>query len=254
VIIYAFEHLPTGRCYVGHHKADPLGWPAQGVGRLPDGYGGSGKVWRRVARRHPPETFAWRILARADTLEELYDLERRWIAMFREALGRRLCLNRAERGGGWTSEEARVYVRRGLETMKANGWAAQRANGRRTNKLYADKLAEWGRLTGGRKALAAAVRRRDRGERPLLGDFRLLAETGEAPNPIEPREPREPRAGNARALALAKLRRGPATAAELAGRLGWPEARARGAIDRLRSMGWPIVVDEEGRFRLSSIG
>lgn len=116
-IIYLFEL--AGWWYAGKRdvplKHDVRSWHASGVGRLPDGYSGSGEsryddvvAWKDVKKLHGIEGARWwitEVLIDADgaTIEAA---ERDAIAGAREQFGDR-CVNQAKGGGGPSPEVAR---------------------------------------------------------------------------------------------------------------------------------------------------
>ncbi len=100
-----------------------------------------------------------------------------------------------------------------------------------------------------RRALEAAVARRDAGRRPLPRDNAVLASAGEPTNPLPASEPTEPARGGKVAAALLALREGPKSAVALGEAIGLPEAAARCKVDQLVRLGWPVQ-NEGGVYRL----
>lgn len=106
-IIYAFRSPGSGAVYIGKHQCDPGGWPRRGTGKLPDGYAGSGVAVASFHRRHG-DRVEWRILAAVDgDRRKVDEAERRAIRLARALFGR-ACVNLADGGEGWSSEEARA--------------------------------------------------------------------------------------------------------------------------------------------------
>lgn len=107
-VIYIFR-CPKGRVYAGWRGVSPEAlrtWPNRGLGPLPDGYKGSGKAWRAVARRHKA-ALVWRIVARVDgTRADVDAAEVRAIHLARLIFGR-LCLNHLDGGNGFSSGDAK---------------------------------------------------------------------------------------------------------------------------------------------------
>lgn len=109
VVIYAFGSPGSGAVYIGKHQCDPSGWPRKGMGRLPDGYRGSGRIILQIHRRHR-DTVTWRILRIvSDGLAAVNDAERRAIRLARKIFGR-LCVNKLDGGNGHTSDSAKAYL------------------------------------------------------------------------------------------------------------------------------------------------
>ncbi|MEZ6243001.1 MAG: hypothetical protein R3B57_08160 [Phycisphaerales bacterium] len=100
------------------------------------------------------------------------------------------------------------------------------------------------------KRVAAARRRRDAGERPLVWDNELLRVCDERTNPAPAVAPTIPEPGSESARALGALFGGAATVSEMARRLGVGEARVRTLLDGLRSDGWWIECAGGSRFYL----
>lgn len=103
-VIYVFRG-EDGTVYAGQHRAraghDPRGWPRRGCGPLPDGYTGSGTIWRATAR-----WAEWRILAVLPARSVDVDrCERQAIRVARRLFGDR-CVNLSEGGGQLPALEA----------------------------------------------------------------------------------------------------------------------------------------------------
>lgn len=109
-VIYLFVS-PSGRAYAGRHACDHATFPRRGMGPLPDGYTGSGKLWGNVARKHGPD-LRWVILRRfpEGTRRATLDAaERRAIRLVRRLWADR-CMNVREGGTGLTVEDARALA------------------------------------------------------------------------------------------------------------------------------------------------
>ncbi|HEX8340346.1 MAG TPA: hypothetical protein VF624_05505 [Tepidisphaeraceae bacterium] len=306
-VIYRFS-TPSGKTYVGWHACDPTEWPDAGLGRLPDGYGGSGKYMWRAWPKYG-DTIRWEILECIPLGMDWQPVERRLIAVERECVGRR-CMNIGSGGQGCTSDDAkrlwadpeyRAKVRRGMSTPKfrvvraANVVAGLRRfyadpvrsapardslkqRAAKMNEQWADPAREttlrhklgtiarermqklWtdpafrervvaqlrasqrqGNNNGGKgKKVAAAIRRRDGGERPWPEDNALLAERNEPLNQLSPRPPVEPEDGSKKAVVLALLRRCDYTSAELATAIDGTVYHARDTINNLKGFGHDI--------------
>lgn len=108
-VIYIFR-CPKGRTYVGRRTVPPRAlacWPGRGYGPLPDGYTGSGKAWRAVARKHR-NALVWRILARIDGERRDADAaEQRTVRLARAIFGQQ-CLNLRDGGQGMSSGNAQA--------------------------------------------------------------------------------------------------------------------------------------------------
>lgn len=122
--------------------------------------------------------------------------------------------------------------------FRAERLAVLRANQREGSRRGADA---W--------LLRAALRRRDAGEPPLFYDNRVLAEAGQAANPLPVPPPRDPLPRSKVGEALAALRRGPHTPDSLGAAIGLSPQDARYKIDALIRLYWPIE-NEGGVYRL----
>ena len=122
-VIYLVWAPTAGRFYVGKHVTpNAFEWPRRGTGPLPDGYLGSGTVWRRVVKKYGRDGLRWIILARCESEAEAYRLER---DVYRPRLWRRYGLrlaNLAEGGDGLTREEGKRYGK--LGGAAAAAWTA----------------------------------------------------------------------------------------------------------------------------------
>lgn len=108
VAIYAFFwEAGSGGVYIGKHEhPEAQQWPESGEGRLPSGYGGSGKVIQAARRVHGDSAFRWRLLEVVPAGMDWEAAERRWVAWGREQHGER-CRNLANGGEGLDSETMR---------------------------------------------------------------------------------------------------------------------------------------------------
>lgn len=106
--IYEMRHTPTGRVYVGQRKLPK--------GKTPetDDYMGSGKLWKRIYKAHPEECVKT-ILAVVENKEEVNELEKKFIAHYRELYGNK-CVNVADGGdGGWSHANTAEVQARSIE-------------------------------------------------------------------------------------------------------------------------------------------
>lgn len=280
-VIYCFTWAAgSGGVYVGkrtpparHNVAE---WPTSGTGRLPCGYGGSGKVITSARAKHPQEAFSWRILEVVPKGGDYAGSEARWVAWAKKAHPE-VCRNLSNGGDGFDSEAARQ--------IKQAAWMCPgfRARASRQNKLnaqagwerpeYRERISEsraatWvnpktraaiHRETSLRKRLAAAVKRRNLGEPPLPLDNLCLEAFDEPKNPLPCVPPREPRSDALLSVleALRQHRPGLAVPA-LCEFLGRPErgpGGVRGILGELRLACFqPILMTPEGRFVLLAEG
>lgn len=130
-VIYLFVS-PSGRAYAGKHACDHTEFPRRGMGPLPSGYKGSGKLWRNVNRKYGP-AIRWIILKRfTDAARADIDAaERRAIRLVRTLWADR-CVNVHEGGDGLTSADAvAIWSRPGTKVKKS---AAMK-------KLYSSPIA-----------------------------------------------------------------------------------------------------------------
>jgi hypothetical protein len=97
--------------------------------------------------------------------------------------------------------------------------------------------------------LRAALRRRAAGEPPLCYDNRVLAEAGEAENPLPMPAPRSPLPRSKVGETLRALQRGPHTPDSLGAAIGLSAQEARYKVDALIRLYWPITNDC-GTYRL----
>lgn len=80
--IYKITHIPSKRYYIGQRKSSE---PEK------DNYWGSGKAWTKIFKSHPREEFVKKILATANSGDELNKLEKKYIGdRFKQD---RLCMN-----------------------------------------------------------------------------------------------------------------------------------------------------------------
>lgn len=86
------RHSPTGRVYIGQHKLPK--------GKTPetDDYYGSGKIWKCIYKAHQQECVKT-ILEVVETREEVNELEKKYIAHYRELYGEK-CVNITDGGDG----------------------------------------------------------------------------------------------------------------------------------------------------------
>lgn len=128
VAIYAFFwEAGSGGVYIGKHEhPEAQQWPESGEGRLPSGYGGSGKVIRAARRAHGDSAFRWRLLEVVPAGMDWEAAERRWVTWGREQHGER-CRNLANGGEGLDSETVkelweRPEYRYRLEAANRERW------------------------------------------------------------------------------------------------------------------------------------
>lgn len=253
--IFLFWHEPTGRCYVSkrmpkttHRLAD---WPREGIGVLPDGYGGSGKIIKAMRRKYPREEFRWRVLRTYQTEADAYRAERCWRSLFGR-MYKEQCVNLADGGEGFTSRE----VKKHHERLRAKAIVADRSTGWATQTIghvaFGPEALQIGGRVGGplggaTMALASAMRRAKNEQLPWPTDNQRLHAAGLPPNALPVVERHQPAAGTNSARVLAEmLAHPPMTIAEIAARSGlWSPGRhgkARNAMGALRAcFGYPIV-------------
>lgn len=238
--VYVGKRTPPASCNVAE-------WPTTGTGRLPCGYGGSGKVIGAARAKFPEEAFSWRILEVVPAGGNYAEAEARWVAWAKEAHPE-VCRNLTKGGDGGDSDEARAALRSSWADpeFRASMSEASRQSWANTETRAARHR---GTLLGAlRKRLDAAVRRRDSGVQPHSLDNLCLESFGEARNTLPCLEPRQPRSQVQRAV-LQALRLHPRGLAvsQLCEVLELPEKGAggvRNALDNLRQSSQPILNDD----------
>lgn len=230
--VYVGKRTPPASCNVAE-------WPTTGTGRLPCGYGGSGKVIGAARTKFPEEAFSWRILEVVPAGGNYAEAEARWVAWAKETHPE-VCRNLTNGGDGLDEEAARALwreegMRERIRHAMRSAWAVPGARA----------ATHRGQL---KRRLHFAVLRRDSGTQPLPLDNLCLESFGEARNPRPCLEPRQPRSQVQRAV-LQALRLSPwgLTVPALCEVLGLPEKGAGGvrkAIDNLRQSSQPILNDD----------
>ena len=183
-VVYAFR-CPRGRVYVGKHLVrrghDPRTWPRRGRGSLPDGYLGSGKVWRTVRRVHG-RAVEWRLLAvvAGARREDWEPIERRAIRVAGAILPRGVLLNLTEGGDGLTSAVSQAL----WTDAELRAWRAEQTRRQWEDPAFRARMVQAARSTSERcktqglryqQALPPCVPGRRRVRSPmLLGALELL--------------------------------------------------------------------------------
>lgn len=90
--IYEMRHTPTNMVYIGRRRLPNGETPET------DKYYGSGKIWKQIYKRHPEECVKT-VLEFARTKKEADELEREYIALYKELYGDK-CVNITCGGGG----------------------------------------------------------------------------------------------------------------------------------------------------------
>lgn len=283
VVIYRFVCKRTAKSYIGKHECDPTGWPSAGIGRLPDGYGGSGKWLRAARKKHGDDAFTWAVLEVVPLGADWQEAERQQVAAER-ACSERRCMNIVEGGEGTTSADhanptfrarraagmRRVWadpayraklvaagsrpatVQRLRQQASAGGRAGGRVSGpRNVRKIPRQSLVGGSRHGASRRKLQGAMTRRDHGLAPLPWDNQLLSNAGEKPNMLPVAPPRQPQPGGKVAQVLAVLIARPTSPTEVASKTGMSELEVRYKIDQLVNLGWPIV-NADGAYRVAT--
>lgn len=101
--IYKITHIPTGRYYIGQHKSP----------EFDEKYWGSGTVINNLYTKHPKEEFTREILAWASDIEELNNLEAKFVDV--ATIKKPKCLN-LKTGGNVVefSEEMKRKISNGM--------------------------------------------------------------------------------------------------------------------------------------------
>lgn len=94
---------PSGGIYVGKHICDAKYWPKCGVGKMPDGYTGSGTYAKRAFQKYG-SLMEWRIIFIASD-NDWKEKEKRAIRLVRYIFGN-MCRNIYDGGEGHTSRSA----------------------------------------------------------------------------------------------------------------------------------------------------
>lgn len=188
-----------------------------------------------------------------------------WLSVINTALADARSLGLRERGlarrfllderGDWAEARAFVCALAGVEPDVTRARAIHLLGVPPDSALAGRRLRRQShpgsRALASSRRLAAAKRRRDRGEPPLPTDAELLAAAGERPNPRSAGPPAVPGPRTRAAQALGALRQRPLTRHELAAVLGVAPPVAAVTIDDLRFRGYVLDRDdEEGRYWL----
>jgi hypothetical protein len=141
--IYKITNAKNNKYYIGMHSTD----------NLDDGYFGSGRYLRNSINKHGKENHKLKILEMYPSRKLLKEREQEIVND--ELISDKLCMNLAQGGGGFTSEDGKKYAKLGAEKSKH----AQKIL-RETNPQWVENKAK--RLSDTNKRMYASGKRQRR--------------------------------------------------------------------------------------------